>query len=100
MFQLEGVKIKWVLPGRIKLRIDDLIGQQGLADSLESDIAAIDGVKQIKVDADSGTVTLRYDRKRIWEPASVTALLATLKRHFPERDFRSIEDWALAGRKQ
>ncbi|MBS0003527.1 MAG: cation transporter [Thioalkalivibrio sp.] len=100
MFQLEGVKLKWALPGRITLRIDDLIGQQGLAESLESDVAEIDGVKQIKVDSDSGTVTLRYDRKRIWEPASVNALLATLKRHFPERDFRGFEDWALGGRKQ
>ena len=100
MFQIEGVKIKWIRPGRITLRIDDLIGQQGLADSLESDVAAIDGVKKIKVDADSGTVTLRYDRKRIWEPASVTALLETLRRHFPERDFRSIEDWVQDGRKQ
>lgn len=94
MFHLEGVKIKWILPGRITLRIDDLIGRQELADRLQSDVSAVDGVKQIKVDAGSGTVTLRYDRKRIAKPDSVTALMAALRRHFPDRDFRSIEDWA------
>lgn len=94
MFHLEGVKIKWILPGRVTLRIDDLVGHQELADLLQSDVAAVDGIKQIKVDADSGTVTLRYDRKRIAKPDSVTALLGALRRHFPDRDFRSIEDWA------
>ncbi|MFO8153328.1 HMA2 domain-containing protein [Thioalkalivibrio sp.] len=98
MFQLEGVKVKWILPGRVTLRIDDLIGKPGLAESLKSDIAPIDGVKQIKVDADSGTVTLRYDRKRIGAPDSVTALLAALRRNFPNRDFSSIESWARGGK--
>jgi hypothetical protein len=94
MFQLEGVKIKWMLPGRITLRIDELVGKPELAESLISDVTAIDGVKQIKVDADAGTVTLRYDRKRIAAPDSVTALLAALRRNFPNRDFSRIESWA------
>lgn len=98
MFQLEGVKIKWLLPGRVTLRIEELIGKPELAESLKSDVAIIDGVKQVKVDADSGTVTLRYDRKRIAAPDSVTALLAALRRNFPDRDFSSIESWARGGK--
>lgn len=98
MIQLDGVKIKWVLPGRVTLRIDELIGKPELAESLKSDVAVIGGVKQIKVDADTGTVTLRYDRKRIAAPDSVTALLAALRRHFPDRDFSSIEGWARGGK--
>lgn len=98
MFQLEGVKIKWILPGRITLHIEEVIGKPQLAESLKSDVAMIDGVKQIKVDADSGIVTLRYDRKRIAAPDSVGALLAALKRNFPNRDFSSLEDWARGGK--
>jgi hypothetical protein len=98
MFQLEGVKIKWILPGRVTLRIDELIGKPELAESLKSDVMGIGGVKQIKVDVDSGTVTLRYDRKRIAAPDSVAALMAALRRHFPDRDFNSLEDWARGGK--
>jgi copper chaperone CopZ len=98
MFQLDGVKIKWFLPGRVTLRMDDLIGKRQLAENLKTEVSVIDGVKQIKVDADTGTVTLRYDRKRIAAPDSVAALLAALRRHFPDRDFNSLEDWARGGK--
>ncbi|WP_026289721.1 HMA2 domain-containing protein [Thioalkalivibrio sulfidiphilus] len=93
MIEVEGVRIRWVLPGRVKLYIDDLVGEQELAERLESDVAGIDGVKDFRVDAQTGVATLRYDRKRITTPASTKALLAVLKRHFPERDFSSIEHW-------
>lgn len=93
MIKIEGVKIKSFLPGRLKLRIDDLEGEPQLAEALRAEIAEVDGIKHIETDAQAGTVLIKYDKKRVTSPESSQALFAALKRHFPNKDFSSIEKW-------
>lgn len=93
MIKIEGVKIKSFLPGRLKLAIDDLVGEAQLAQDLQEEIAAVDGIKHIEADPDAGTVLIKYDKKRVTTPESSQALLAALKRHFPQKDFSVIEKW-------
>ena len=92
MLKIEGVKISW-FPGRVKLRVEDLVGDVDLADRVEADIAGIAGIKSIEVKPENGVVVIRYDRKTVTQPESVEALYAALTRHFPHIDFTKIRDW-------
>lgn len=92
MFKIEGVKVSW-FPGRVKLRVDDLVGEDALAKRVQADIAKINGIKSIEVKPDNGVVVIRYDRKTVTQPESVEALHAALTRHFPRIDFSKIRDW-------
>lgn len=90
--KIEGVKISW-FPGRVKLRVEDLIGEDDLARRVQAEIAEIAGIKSIEVNPENGVVLIRYDRKTVTRPESVEALYSTLTRHFPRIDFTKIRDW-------
>jgi copper chaperone CopZ len=90
--KIEGVKISW-FPGRVKLRVDDLIGEDDLAHRVQADIAQIAGIKSIEVNPDNGVVLIRYERKTVTQPESVEALYTALTQHFPRIDFTKIRDW-------
>lgn len=92
MFKIEGVKISW-FPGRVKLRVEELIGDDDLARRVEADIAEIAGIKSIEVKPENGVVLIRYDRKTVSQPESVEALYSALTRHFPRIDFTKVRDW-------
>lgn len=93
MIKIEGVKITSFFPGRIRLKIADLVDNAALAARVERDIAAIDGIRQIEIDPQDGSVLIKYEKRRITAPDASRALLQTLRRHFPDRDFSKIEHW-------
>lgn len=93
MIKLEGLKISYALPGRVKFKIVELKGQEALARRLQGDVAKIDGIKEIEVDSEDGSVFLKYDKKRVSSPDSAKALLAALRQAFPKRDLSALEKW-------
>jgi copper chaperone CopZ len=52
---------------RVELRSDGISGD-GDADRLETDLAAIDGVRDVEVNTDSHTVSVSYDPRQVSYP--------------------------------
>lgn len=95
--KIEGVKVRSFFPGRVRLKVEALKGKPELAGRVQADLAGIDAIQSVEVHPDTGSVTLRYDRKAIRSPASVDALVTTLGRHFPHIDFEQIRGWLASG---
>ena len=87
---IEGVKILSFLPGRVKLRIEAVKGEEALAKKATSQIGAIDAIKKIMIDPGKGDVLINYDRKKIKEPDTINALSDTLSELFPNIDVASL----------
>lgn len=93
MVKLEGIKISYALPGRVKFRIADLEGEHVLAERLQDEVSRIDGIKEIEVDPEKGSVFIKYDKKQVSRPESAHALLSALKNALPKRDLSALEHW-------
>jgi hypothetical protein len=89
---IEGVKILSFFPGRVKLRIEAVKGEEALAKRATKDIGAIDAIKKIMVDPGKGDVLINYDRKLIKEPATIDALSDTLSELFPDMDVAALRE--------
>jgi len=87
---IEGVKILSFLPGRVKLRIEAVKGEESLAKKATAQIGAIDAIKKIMVDPGKGDVLINYDRKKIKEPDTINALSDTLSELFPDMDVAAL----------
>jgi len=87
---IEGVKILSFLPGRVKLRIEAVKGEEALAKKATAQIGAIDAIKKIMVDPGKGDVLINYDRKKIKEPDTINALSDTLSELFPDMDVAAL----------
>ena len=87
---IEGVKILSFLPGRVKLRIEAVKGEEALAKKATAQIGAIDAIKKIMVYPGKGDVLINYDRKKIKEPDTIDALSDTLSELFPDMDVAAL----------
>jgi hypothetical protein len=87
---IEGVKILSFLPGRVKLRIEAVKGEEALAKKATAQIGAIEAIKKIMVDPGKGDVLINYDRKKIKEPDTINALSDTLSELFPDMDVAAL----------
>src|SRR5690349_11955282 len=63
----EGIDMEGETLEQVELRSDGISGD-GDADRLETDIAAIDGVRDVEVDTDSHTVSVSYDPRQVSYP--------------------------------
>ena len=87
---IPGVKILSFLPGRVKLRIEAVQGEEDLAKKATAQIGANAAIKKIMVDPGKGDVLINYDRKLIKEPETIDALSETLSELFPEMDVAAL----------
>jgi len=87
---IEGVKILSFLPGRVKLRIEAVKGEEALAKKATAQIGAIDAIKKIMVEPGKGDVLINYDRKKIKEPDTINELSDTLSELFPDMDVAAL----------
>jgi hypothetical protein len=87
---IPGVKILSFFPGRVKLRIEAVQGDEALAKQATTEIGANSAIKKIMVDPGSGNVLINYDRKLIKEPETIDALSDTLAELFPDIDIDAL----------
>ncbi|MGD2075141.1 MAG: hypothetical protein PVI91_15335 [Gammaproteobacteria bacterium] len=93
----EGVRVTSFFPGRVRLKVDDLRGNQVLAQAVEVRLASIDGIRHVEANPASGSLLVKYDRRQIAQTASARALGAALRELFPRIDFSRFEHWLAAG---
>lgn len=87
---IPGIKIISYLPGRVKLRIEQLVDQPTLAKRASRELSDAVAIKKIDVDTAKGNVLIKYDRKRIREPDSIDQLSHILADLFPDYDWLSL----------
>lgn len=89
----EGVKVASFIPGRVRIKVDELKGAEALAKRVEAELAEVPGIKTVEANGLSGSVLVKYDRKTIRSPSSAQQLGAALARLFPNRDLSRLTEW-------
>ena len=86
----EGIKVSSFIPGRLRLKVDDLRDNESFAEQVEAELAAVEAVKSVDANAVSGSLLVKYDRKIIGEQQNVQALSNALAKLFPQLDVDGI----------
>ncbi|MFN8474233.1 MAG: hypothetical protein U0822_18715 [Anaerolineae bacterium] len=61
---LSDAKVASDIPGRVRLRVDQLKGHDGLAEPVAQTLGSIPGVKQVEVSSATGSILVVYDKKK------------------------------------
>lgn len=86
----EGIKVSSFIPGRLRLKVDDLRDNEPFAKQVEQELGAVEAVKSVDVNVVSGSLLVKYDRKSIGEEPSLQALSIALTKLFPQLDVDGI----------
>lgn len=87
---IPGIKIISFFPGRVKLKLETLVGQEDLARRASAELSQARAIKKVLVDPLKGHVLINYDRKRIAEPESLDELTGVLSGLFPDLDWDAL----------
>lgn len=81
--KIPGLKIIFFHPGRVKVRIDSLIGNRPLGVQTAKDLSANNAISKIAVDPAKGDALIQYDRKLIKESIIMNHSRRHSKNYFP-----------------
>lgn len=77
----QGIQIVHFVPGRIRIKSDQVKGNESLAREIEAKLAGIDGIHQVSVSPVTGSIVVHFDptiREEAWAPLLVWAETAGL----------------------
>jgi hypothetical protein len=94
--QLEGVKVVSFIPGRLRLRLEQLKGNAVLCERAQREIMAVQGIKSVETNPGTGSILLLYDSKTAKDPAAVNRLFDTFHNLFPAHNLEKMRDWLLS----
>jgi hypothetical protein len=86
----KGLKVVHALPGRVRLKVPKVKGNQTLARQAEKKLAQVPGIKQVEAKANTGSLLLHYDVEALCAEASMGILAETLGELFPEIEVVSL----------
>jgi len=89
----DGISIASFFPGRLRLKIVKLKGNQRLARSLEDHLIAIQGIERTETNTLTGSLLVHYKPKELAHPESRQALSQALTAFFPEVDPVRFSHW-------
>jgi hypothetical protein len=84
MEEIKGLKVVHTLPGRVRLKVDQVKGNPTLARRAEKQLAKVPGIKQVEAAAKTGSLLIHYDLDELCAEASLGILEETLGELFPE----------------
>jgi hypothetical protein len=79
----KGLKVIHALPGRVRLKVPRVKGNQTLARRAERKLAKVPGIKQVEAKANTGSLLLHYDVEDLCAEAALGVLEETLGELFP-----------------
>ncbi len=86
----EGIKVSSFIPGRLRLKVNELHDNPELAEQVERKLSGVAGVKGVQANPVSASLLVKYDRKTIAEAHAVEALSKALKALFPQLDVDAV----------
>lgn len=91
--QISTAKIVSFIPGRVRLKIDALQGDPDFAGEVERRLREVDAITSVEIKPETGSVLVKYDRRKIATPENVEALCSHLTELFPDFDTQRIRKW-------
>jgi hypothetical protein len=93
MLSFPGVKVVSFIPGRVRLRVEKMKGNQDFAERVEKELSENSALKLVETKADSGSVLIKYDRKLLKQEHHADELLKSLRRLFPGFDTEKLRKY-------
>ena len=90
---LEGITVVHAIPGRIRLKVASVRDNSTLASELRHRLAAIQGVKQVEANPQTGSVLILYDAVATASPEALRSLAEPLTQLFPGLDINDLQAW-------
>ena len=85
------ITVMHTIPGRIRLKVAQVRDNPTLATEIQQRLISLDGVRQVEVNARTGSVLILYDAARLASAESLRALAEPLTTLFPGMEVRDLE---------
>lgn len=82
--ELEGLKVVHALPGRVRLKVAKVKGNQVLARLAEKKLVQVPGIEQVEAKANTGSLLIHYSLNDLFDSEALESLSETLAELFPE----------------
>ena len=90
---IRDVKIIHFIPGRVRLRIQEIKENAKLAREIQQAFINIPGITTVDMNPLTGSVLIKYDPKSLLQQASLDQLSETLTKYFPSLDLPKLLAW-------
>jgi hypothetical protein len=86
----EGLRVVSLTPGRVRLKAPSLKRSDTLAARLQQRLDPLPGVKQVEINATTGSVLIKYDQQLFAREAAVAALQHALAGELTRRELTDL----------
>lgn len=97
--EIKNVKVVHFMPGRVRLRVEDLKGMPELVRKVQSALGAVPGVERVEVKTLTGSIVIEYNAQSIRSTESREALSKVLTTFFPTLDVPKLLAWLATSRR-
>ncbi len=92
-----GITVKHAIPGRIRLRLYQMLHNEALAEKLPSLLAAVPGVASVEASTNTGSLLITYNPGELAAVKGRRALAGVMHQFFPGLDTESLIKPMLGG---
>ncbi|MGH7963687.1 MAG: HMA2 domain-containing protein [Candidatus Binatia bacterium] len=90
---VEGVRVVHAMPGRVRLKISQVKKDAILAEDIQRQLSAVQGIQRVETNPLTGSVLVLYDSEELVASESLHALPDLLSRFFPGLDASELTVW-------
>lgn len=87
------ISISHFLPGRVRLRVNTIKGNRGLAEQMRVAFSSVPGLTSLTYSTTTGSVLIAYDSHRIVEEDGGQRLRAVMREFLPDLDAEGVIQW-------
>jgi heavy-metal-associated domain-containing protein len=95
--EYSGVTVKHAIPGRIRLRLQQMLHNEALAEKLTPLLAAVPGIVSVEASIATGSLLINFRPGDLATPKTRSNLAGVLRRFFPRLDTESLIKRMLEG---
>ena len=81
---IKGIQVVHTMPGRVRLRVDKVKGNQAFAQKAQDKLGRVPGIKKVETRPLTGSVLVYYDAAALVAEGTLAALTDGFSELFPE----------------
>ncbi|MFA9459594.1 HMA2 domain-containing protein [Thiohalorhabdus sp. Cl-TMA] len=93
---IDTVRVTHFMPGRVRLRMEDIKGSPETADWVQSILEGVQGIQPTEVSTVTGSVLLTYDRRALLTEQAAESLGEALCTLFPDLNVARLLVWLVS----
>ena len=90
---LEGIRIVHAIPGRVRLKVDEVRENQTLAGELQQRLTSLPGVRKVEINPRTGSVLILYEAAVFGSAEALQELAQPLAEIFPGLELNKLQSW-------